>query len=211
MKVSAGCVDFVKRCFWGSIEFPCRQDHEYLSFIPTTSYMGPCCSFNYNPKNASYVPFSSNIFGMDGGLSFIGVEGSENNISTGLIVLVHHPMDFTTEAAASVTITSKSESFVEISPTVQSSSAEVLELAQRKRDCLTSNDVELRNYRQAACTLSCEGGAIFKACGCHPYHLPTLKQEFMEKECKLKDTLCYSTNYGDFRKNKLMVSKAFIR
>ncbi|XP_062131197.1 sodium channel protein Nach [Drosophila sulfurigaster albostrigata] len=197
MAVSPGCADFVKRCFWGYEEFPCNQTHEYLSFIPTTAFLGPCCSFNYNPRNISYVPFSANIFGMDGGLTFIGAEGSERNLSTGLIVLVHHPMDYVTETAASVTITARSESFVEVSPTVQSSSTEVLELSESKRDCLISDDLQLRNYRQAACMLSCQTEAIGKRCGCHPYLLPVVSQKF--KECNLNDTFCYSDNYDNFK------------
>ncbi|XP_037941388.1 sodium channel protein Nach [Teleopsis dalmanni] len=197
LTISPGCSDFVKRCFWGTTEFSCHQDNEYLSFISTTSYMGPCCSFNYNPRNASYVPFSANIFGMDGGLTFIGHEGSEHNLSTGLLVLVHHPMDFVTESASAVTITANSESFVEISPTVHSSSYEVLELPQNKRDCLTSSELELRSYRQAACMLSCQSDAIVQKCKCHPYNLPTIRKDYME--CKLNDTECFATNYDTFK------------
>ncbi|XP_064536695.1 sodium channel protein Nach [Drosophila montana] len=197
MAVSPGCVDFVKRCFWGYTEFPCNQTHEYLSFIPTTAFLGPCCSFNYNPRNASFLPFSANIFGLDGGLTFIGAEGSERNLSTGLIVLVHHPMDYVTETTASVTITARSESFVEVSPTVQTSSIEVLELPESKRDCLISDDVQQRNYRQASCLLSCQTEAIGKRCGCHPYLLPIVSEKF--KECNLNDTFCYSDNYDNFK------------
>ncbi|XP_017835335.1 sodium channel protein Nach [Drosophila busckii] len=197
MAVSPGCADFVKRCFWGYDEFACNQSHEYLSFIPTTAFLGPCCSFNYNPRNASFVPFSANIFGMDGGLTFIGAEGSERDLSTGLIVLVHHPMDYVTETAASVTITARSESFLEVSPTVQSSSTEVLELPENKRDCLISNDLKLRNYRQAACFLSCQTAAITKQCGCHPYLLPIAGEA--STECNLNDTFCYASNYDNFK------------
>lgn len=209
MAVSPGCSDYVKRCFWGHTEFQCNQSHEYLSFIPTTAYLGPCCSFNYNPRNASFVPFSANIFGMDGGLTFVGAEGSERNLNTGLIVLVHHPMDYVTESAASVTITARSESFVEVSPTVQSSSVEVLELSERKRDCLISDDLRLRNYRQAACLLACQTEAIVEKCGCHPYLLPIVGNKF--KECNLNDTFCYSANYGEWsspcRSPTLLVGK----
>ncbi|XP_020716692.1 pickpocket protein 28 [Ceratitis capitata] len=175
--VSGSCNDFVKRCYWG-----------------------PCCSFNYNPKNLSYVPFSSNIFGIDGGLTIVGVEGSERNLSTGLIVLAHHPMDYVTEATSSVTITSNSESFVEISPTVQSSATEVLELSQGKRDCLISDDLELHSYRQAACSLACRTEAIMKKCQCVPYHIPNAKADY--RECKLNDSTCYSQNYDAFKSVK---------
>lgn len=192
--VSAGCHDFVKRCFWGNVEFSCRQKHEYLSFTPTTSYLGPCCSFNFHPQNLSYVPFSSNTFGVDGGLSFVGVEGSEKDISTGLIVLVHHPMDFATEAASSVTITSNSESFIEIIPTVQASSVEVLELPAKKRDCLTSDDISDTVYRQTACILECESRIILQKCKCNPYHLPDFASHV--RECHLNDSQCYSNNFG---------------
>ncbi|XP_067633163.1 sodium channel protein Nach [Eurosta solidaginis] len=198
--VSGSCNDFVKRCYWGINEFPCRQQDEYLSFIATTSFLGPCCSFNYNPKNLSYVPFSANIFGIDGGLTIVGVEGSERNLSTGLIVLVHHPMDYVTDATSSVTITSNSESFVEISPTVQSSATEVLELPKNKRDCLISDDLELHNYRQAACSLACQTEAIMKTCQCVPYHIPNAKDDY--RECKLKDSACYSIHYDEFKSVK---------
>ncbi|XP_055846061.1 sodium channel protein Nach [Episyrphus balteatus] len=201
LEVSAGCEDFFQHCFWGGKEFPCKQEHDYLSFVPSTSYLGPCCSFNYNPRNESYVPFAANIFGMDGGLSFIGKEGSETNLSTGLIVLVHHPMDYTTETAASVTINSKYESFVEIMPTYQSSSLEVLELTKTKRDCLTSSDVSLKTYRQAACLVACQVEEILKTCGCHSYHLPTAHTE-THNECKLKDAACYAANFDNFKSLK---------
>ncbi|XP_037886717.1 sodium channel protein Nach [Glossina fuscipes] len=196
-QVGASCNDFVKHCFWGSDEFLCHQNHEYLSFIPTTSYLGPCCSFNYNPRNLSYIPFAANTFGIDSGLSFIGVEGSERSLSTGLIIHVHHPMDFATEAAASVTITSNSESFIQILPTVQSASTEVLKLAHNKRDCLTSNDLDLSNYRKAACSLSCERDFIIEKCHCQPYHL--FNEETNYRECKLNDSLCYMENYEAFK------------
>ncbi|ALC41061.1 ppk6 [Drosophila busckii] len=211
MAVSPGCADFVKRCFWGYDEFACNQSHEYLSFIPTTAFLGPCCSFNYNPRNASFVPFSANIFGMDGGLTFIGAEGSERDLSTGLIVLVHHPMDYVTETAASVTITARSESFLEVSPTVQSSSTEVLELPENKRDCLISNDLKLRNYRQAACFLSCQTAAITKQCGCHPYLLPIAGEA--STECNLNDTFCYASNYASvlnkYSLNEILIEQRF--
>ncbi|XP_061388998.1 sodium channel protein Nach [Musca vetustissima] len=195
--VSAGCDDFVRRCFWGNEEFECRQNHEYLSFSPTTSYLGPCCSFNFHPQNESYVPFSSNTFGIDGGLSFIGVEGSETDTSTGLIVLVHHPMDFATEAASSVTITTNSESFIEISPTVQAASTEVIELPAKKRDCLTSDEMLGNIYRQAACILKCESETILQKCQCNPYHLPKFATD--KRMCMLNDSECYSRNFDNFK------------
>uniref|UniRef100_A0A1A9WR01 Uncharacterized protein n=1 Tax=Glossina brevipalpis TaxID=37001 RepID=A0A1A9WR01_9MUSC len=195
IQVSAGCNDFVKRCFWDGDEFPCHQNHEYLSFIPTTSYLGSCCSFNYNLRNLSYNPFSANSFGINSGLSLIGVEGLEHNLSAGLIILVHHPMDFVTEAAASVTITSNSESFIQILPTVHSVSPEVLKLAQNKRDCSTSNDLGLSNYRKAACSLSCRRDFIIEKCHCQSYHLATEASD--HRECKLNDSLCYMDNYAD--------------
>jgi len=85
---------------------------------------------------------------------------------------------------------------VEVSPTVQSSSVEVLELSERKRDCLISGDLQLSNYRQAACLLACQTEAIVKKCGCHPYLLPIVGNKF--KECNLNDTFCYSANYGGY-------------
>lgn len=44
----------------------------YLKWISTTSHLGACCSFNYNPTNMDYIPFSSNTFGVKGGLTIIG-------------------------------------------------------------------------------------------------------------------------------------------
>ncbi|KAI9577386.1 hypothetical protein GQX74_013629, partial [Glossina fuscipes] len=74
-----------------------------------------------------------------------------------------------TEATASVTITSNSESFIQILPKVQNASPEVLKLAHNKRAYLSSNDLDLSNYRKAACSLSCERGFIIEKCHCQPY------------------------------------------
>lgn len=44
-----------------------------MTFVESYSYLGACCSFNYNPKaEESEEFFKSNMFGMNGGLSVIG-------------------------------------------------------------------------------------------------------------------------------------------
>uniref|UniRef100_A0A1B0C642 Uncharacterized protein n=1 Tax=Glossina palpalis gambiensis TaxID=67801 RepID=A0A1B0C642_9MUSC len=58
---------------------------------------------------------------------------------------------------------------INISPHVQNASPEVLKLAHNKRDYLSSNDLDLRNYRKAACSLSCERDFIIEKCHCQPY------------------------------------------
>jgi acid-sensing ion channel, other len=49
------------------------QKHKFITFTESYSYLGACCSFNYNPKaTENDEHFRSNFFGINGGLSVIG-------------------------------------------------------------------------------------------------------------------------------------------
>lgn len=195
--VSSDCSDFLKKCYWGQTEFGCldTSSSNYLKFSLSTTYLGPCCSFNSNSMNSSFAPFSTNSFGLNSGLTIIGSEGRFSNLSSGLIILIHHPLDYPTESVKTVTVKTSSETFLEINPGSYSTSKEILDLTPDKRNCFTSSDLEVNFYRASLCTLNCQNEAIFKQCGCYPYQMQNSLNRVV-KECKLKDVFCYTENFG---------------
>lgn len=49
------------------------QKHKFITFIESFSYLGSCCSFNYNPSGSDEDEFfNTNSFGINGGLNVIG-------------------------------------------------------------------------------------------------------------------------------------------
>jgi acid-sensing ion channel, other len=72
-KLGTTCENFLLVCQWAGKTFPCFQDHPHMKWESSYSFLGACCSFNYHPDSKSgYVPFASNKFGIDGGVSIIG-------------------------------------------------------------------------------------------------------------------------------------------
>lgn len=67
------CSDFLLVCYFGGKRFPCFQNHKFMTFGESYSYLGACCSFNYDPKSLGIdEPFTVNEFGFNGGLDVIG-------------------------------------------------------------------------------------------------------------------------------------------
>lgn len=197
--MSLDCSDFLRTCYWGFNEFSCldTSSSNNLKFSLSTTFLGPCCSFNSNSMNDSFVPFSTNNFGLNSGLTIVGAEGRFSNLSTGLIILIHHPLDYPTESAQQITVRTKSETFLEIYPGHYSTSSEILDLTPDKRNCFTSSDLEVNFYRASLCTLNCQNRAIFEKCGCYPYQMQNLMNTVIQ-ECKLKDALCFTQHFGGY-------------
>lgn len=197
--VSTDCSDFLKTCYWGFNAFECfdTSPNSYLKFTLSTTYFGPCCSFNSNSLNSSFVPFSTNSFGLNSGLTIVGADGPMSDLSTGLVVLIHHPLDYATESVIAVTVKTNLETFLEIKPSSYSSSEEILSLTPEKRNCYTSDDLDVHFYRESMCILNCQNEVIFNQCRCYPYHMQNSINKDL-KECKLRDMFCYIKNFGEF-------------
>lgn len=196
--VSSDCSDFLETCYWGFNKFPCLDSSKdnLLKFSQSTSYVGPCCSFNANAMNTSFAPFSTNNFGMNSGLTIVGSEGKFSNFSTGLVILIHHPLDYPSESVRTLTVKTGSETFLEIKPSFYSSSGAILDLAPKKRDCYIFTDLDVRFYRESLCIVNCQNNAIFEKCGCYPYYMHNSLNK-ATKECKLEDSFCYANNFGE--------------
>lgn len=63
------CEDFIIHCSWSGVEFPCFQEHKFLTFRTSTSHLGVCCSFNYHPDDKGDATYAANTFGIMNGLS----------------------------------------------------------------------------------------------------------------------------------------------
>jgi amiloride-sensitive sodium channel len=199
------CEDFILVCQWAGKRFPCFQSHYFLSWTPSKSHFGACCSFNYHidPKfNDSVV--AANTYGIHGGLSVIGTgapqasDGKSGAIySEGFVLMVHHPNDFAVEAHPMVLVKLNRETFVSVYPTDIRTSEQALQLPQRQRHCATDNDFKPpKNYRNPACMLECLTDTVHEKCGCHPFHLP--RKSIIRptiRDCTILDALCFTENY----------------
>jgi acid-sensing ion channel, other len=67
------CRDFLLVCYFNGVKFPCLSNRgNYVNFVESYSYLGSCCSFNYNPTADEENEFLRvNTFGSGGGLSVI--------------------------------------------------------------------------------------------------------------------------------------------
>lgn len=195
--VSADCSDFLETCYWGFNKFPCfdSSPRNFLKFSQSTSYIGPCCSFNANTMNTSFEPFATNHYGMNSGLTIVGSEGKVSNFSTGLVILIHHPLNYPSESVRTLTVKAGTETFLEIKPSYHSSSSAILDLAPKKRDCYSFSDLDVKFYRESLCIVNCQNKAIFEKCGCYPYHMHNSLNK-ATKECKLQDAFCFSNNFS---------------
>lgn len=63
------CDDFILHCRWSGVEFPCFQEHKFLTFKSSTSFLGICCSFNYHPENKDETKYAANTYGVSHGLT----------------------------------------------------------------------------------------------------------------------------------------------
>lgn len=218
------CADFLLSCNFAGKKFQCMQvgkpstsfaqlftkicfdfqTHKYMTFVESYSYLGACCSFNYNPKAFGQDElFNVNSFGANGGLNVIGTgrpqasDGKSGAVySEGFVVLVHHSNDFAVESAPTTYLPLSSETFVDVQPIHSSCSDQVLGLPFSQRKCIIPPDIQASHYRQPACMLSCLRTEIHKRCGCHPFHLPKSDNETrFIRDCKAKDVYCFVLNY----------------
>jgi acid-sensing ion channel, other len=183
-----------------------------MTFVESYSYLGACCSFNYNPKAQDLEEFFRvNSFGVNGGLSVIGTgrpqasDGKSGAVySEGFVVLVHHSNDFAVESAPTTYLPLSAETFIDVQPIHSSCSDQVLGLPFPQRKCIIPSDLRVKNYRQPECMLGCLRNEIHKRCGCHPFHLPKSDNETRYiRDCRAKDVNCFVINYCELS-DKLM-------
>lgn len=67
------CQDFLIICTFNGKKFPClKNQQKFIKFVESYSYLGACCSFNYDPKgNDNDEHLKVNSFGSSGGLNVI--------------------------------------------------------------------------------------------------------------------------------------------
>ncbi|CRL01764.1 CLUMA_CG014980, isoform A [Clunio marinus] len=198
------CADFLLVCYFNGENFPCFQNHKFMTFVESYTYLGACCSFNYNPKaNDQDEHFISNFFGINGGLNVIGTgrpqlsDGKSGAVySEGFVVLVHHPNDFPVESSPTTYIQINKETFIDVQPIESSCSNQVLNLDFEQRKCIIPSDLNVKSYRQPECMLGCLRDEIHKRCHCHPFHLPKSDNTTTDyRDCKAKDIMCFVENY----------------
>lgn len=203
------CRDFLLVCYFNGVKFPCLSNgNGYVGFVESYSYLGSCCSFNYNPNAENEDEFLKiNSFGSTGGLSVIATgrpqasDGKSGAVySEGLVALVHHPNDFPVESHQTTYLPFGSETFIDIQPLHSSCTDQVLSLPFEQRKCILPKDLNKHSYRQPACLLECLKDKIHNLCHCHPFHLPKSDNETNYRFCKAKEISCFVTNLCECQK-----------
>lgn len=228
-ELGLSCRDFIKVCAWSKVEFDCfpadggTGGDPHLSFRTTTSYLGVCCSFNYQPGNGSYDAYRASTFGTRGGLSIIGsgwpqvADGKSGVLfSSGFMMLLHHPYDYPVEGNQMNLVEIGAVTSVAVYPTLTHSSPEVQALPMRSRRCVLDGEVDggrggaqmTAVYRQPACAVGCTRRFIYHRCGCHPFHMPRPVGEKAAngseglggnlervRDCTAIDAACFARNF----------------
>lgn len=200
------CTDFLLRCFFLNVEFPCFQNDSLLSWRPSYSFLGACCSFNYHPEHYDDNFFKVNYIGISNSITLLLTgapqisDGKSGFLhSDGLVLLVHHPRDFAVQEDATVLLEQGVEKFVAIFPTALTCSEETMKLPVKQRTCMISKDLNVVQYRRPECFLACRRELVYKRCGCHPYHLPVPRSSTRIRDCTAKDVTCFVDNYRKYR------------
>lgn len=225
-ELGLSCRDFIKVCAWSKVEFDCfpadggTGGDPHLSFRATNSYLGVCCSFNYQPGNVSYDAYRSTTFGTRGGLSIIGsgwpqvADGKSGVLfSSGFMMLLHHPFDYPVEGNQMNLVEIGAVTSVAVYPTLTHSAPEVQALPTRSRRCVLDGEVDgevqmAAVYRQPACAVGCTRRFIYQRCGCHPFHMPRPNGEATAngseglgggaervRDCTAIDAACFARNF----------------
>lgn len=149
------CGDFLQACSWSQTDFECVPESDNgvrLSFSESTSYLGLCCSFNYLPENLTSDPFRAQTFGEHGGLFVLGSayppDGRSGVLfSAGIVMLLHHPLDFPVDGNRLQLVPMGATTSVAVYTTLTHSSDEVLALPVTSRRCVVDYELEPTVYR----------------------------------------------------------------
>lgn len=199
-----GCTDFIKRFSWGASKEKC-QDKNCAQFTQSLSYLGICCSINYHALNSTSTPFTINYFGIGSGLSIIlshhhrlsdGISGALN--SEGLLMLVHHPNIFPSEASRTFLLKPGRENLVAVYPIITTCASNVLDLSPHERKCIHPGDNVALTYGRTMCERQCLIAKIHNICGCHPYNLPEPNKITQIRMCNVSDAVCFAKNFCEF-------------
>lgn len=149
------CSDFLQACAWSQEPFECVQNvdvGERLSFSESTSYLGLCCSFNYHPENATYDALRARTFSERGGLVVLGNTSAPDGrsgvlFSAGVVMLLHHPLDFPVDGNELQLVPLGASASVAVYTTLTHSSDEVLALPMASRRCVLDYELDEAVYR----------------------------------------------------------------
>ncbi|XP_076178172.1 sodium channel protein Nach isoform X2 [Ptiloglossa arizonensis] len=216
LKILKPCEDTVDLCWWNSERIDCN---EFVT-ISYTSY-GLCCSFNYlledyvgreigQPKP---TPGFSVGFGRRGGLKLVlkkealtneNFSSNEFNKmvtnSDGVLVIVHHSMDFPGLNSNTYVVQKNIEMQIGIKP-------ELIEKPEgfyhyNKNDeivpvCISNNKNNLLyfpTYRYMNCYADCRLRAMIQICGCVPFIFNQIAVYNHLKHCDIDGLTCIQEN-----------------
>ncbi|KAG5865679.1 hypothetical protein JTB14_020630 [Gonioctena quinquepunctata] len=192
------CQDILLKCSWADEEVTCS---DYFEF--TLTFEGYCCLFNYqkhvgaNRNNANDVKFQK-ISGMRNGLTIFLKNDLDdyfyaNVPSKGVNVHVFDPRNFpdmTSGSFNSILVGAGTETLVDVSASLYSSSEGILRYPLEKRQCYFGFEkgTDFGEYSESDCILSCRIKAMKRLCECVPFQLSS-ETSYV---CTLIDIPCLS-------------------
>ncbi|KAK3912127.1 Pickpocket protein 28 [Frankliniella fusca] len=214
------CGDLIERCSWEGREVNCSR-----VFTRTMTYLGFCCSFNAArdfscvplPKridpNVKKEPLKTPFFGYPLGLTVLLNPRVDDYFwgpfaSGGVVCAVHDANEMATEGTSQAMASIDKESMVQVLPTLRTASAALRDVTPERRRCLFDDENPLPDtaqYSADVCSLECEAGKIWRACGCRPVNFPRISG-VRGRFCGLGKLACLA-KYQEEKHNSMLKSQ----
>ncbi|XP_017766213.1 PREDICTED: sodium channel protein Nach-like [Eufriesea mexicana] len=208
------CEDIFESCWWSGERIDCTK-----SIKTSYSSYGLCCSFNYLLEN--YVgsqkghpqpkPLSSADFGLWSGLKLVinkdALVLSENMINSsriinsyGIMVLIHHRMDFPGLNTNMYMLQANHELEIAVKPQLIHKPGG---LQHRNKEnelvpvCIRQNESPLEYfsiYRYSNCYANCRIKAMIQLCGCLPFIYDYVAEFYNITRCEIERLHCIQEN-----------------
>ncbi|XP_060819350.1 sodium channel protein Nach-like isoform X4 [Bombus pascuorum] len=215
VKTLINCEDMFESCWWSTERIDCTKSikHSYSSY-------GLCCSFNYLLEN--YVgsqkgqpkpkPLSSADFGLWSGLKLVfnkemfmitqdDMRNSSRVVnSNGMVVLVHHRMDYPGLNTNMYTLQMNHELEIAIKPELIQKPAGLQHRNKEKQlvpVCIAEDQNILEYfsvYRYSNCYANCRVKAMIQLCGCLPFIYDNIAESYNISRCEIEYLPCIQRN-----------------
>ncbi|XP_033197227.2 sodium channel protein Nach isoform X1 [Bombus vancouverensis nearcticus] len=215
VKTLINCEDMFESCWWSTERIDCTKSikHSYSSY-------GLCCSFNYLLEN--YVgsqkgqpkpkPLSSADFGLWSGLKLVfnkemfmisqdDMRSSTRVVnSNGMVVLIHHRMDYPGLNTNMYTLQVNHELEIAIKPELIQKPAGLQHRNKEKQlvpVCIAEDQNTLEYfsvYRYSNCYANCRVKAMIRLCGCLPFIYDNIAESYNISRCEIEHLPCIQRN-----------------
>ncbi|XP_076640212.1 sodium channel protein Nach isoform X2 [Colletes latitarsis] len=216
LKILKPCEDIVESCSWSSEHIDCKE-----SIVVSFSSYGLCCSFNYllekyvgrEKGQPAPKPLVAVDFGRRSGLKLLikeqvlideddGANKFDKMItnSDGVMVIIHHSMDFPGLNSNAYIIQKSSELQISITPELIEKPEGLYHRNKKNKIvpvCIPDSKNSLDyfpSYRYLNCYANCRIKMMIQNCGCLPYIFSNIATYYRINHCGLDGLICVQKN-----------------